>query len=167
VQGVSDVAFGPDGSLYVALVDQGRVKRFNSVSGALIEEVAQIERPEALLFACATAGTTLCAEGGRFRVEESWQTGDGRQGFGQPVQLTSETGYFWFFSETNVESVVKVLNACAPPFNRHWVFASGLTDVKVTLRVADSTTGEVTTYTNPLGHLFQPVADTSAFATCP
>jgi len=38
---------------------------------------------------------------------------------------------------------------------------------KIALRVTDSATGEVKTYANPLGHLFQPVADTNAFATCP
>jgi hypothetical protein len=42
-----------------------------------------------------------------------------------------------------------------------------LTNVEVTLRVTDTRNGTVQTYFNPLGTAFQPVQDTSAFATCP
>ncbi|HSS77993.1 MAG TPA: hypothetical protein VLV54_14780 [Thermoanaerobaculia bacterium] len=34
------------------------------------------------------------------------------------MKLTDETGYLWFFSNTNVEAVVKVLNACS--FNQRF-----------------------------------------------
>jgi len=62
--------------------------------------------------------------------------------------------------------VVKVLNACG--FNaRCWTFAGGLTDVNVIMTVTDTQTGTVKTYTNPQGTAFQPIQDTSAFATCP
>jgi hypothetical protein len=65
-----------------------------------------------------------------------------------------------------VEVVVKVLDACT--FNqKFWVFAGGLTDVQVTLKVTDTKTGAVKTYDNPRGAAFQPILDTSAFATCP
>jgi ribulose-5-phosphate 4-epimerase/fuculose-1-phosphate aldolase len=50
---------------------------------------------------------------------------------------------------------------------RHWVFAAGLTNVEVTLRVVDTFAGSVKTYVNPLGTAYQPIQDTSAFATCP
>jgi hypothetical protein len=72
----------------------------------------------------------------------------------------------WFFSSVNVETVVKVINACALN-NRFWVFAGGLTDVRVDLKVTDTKNGTVKTYVNPLGAPFQPIQDTSAFATCP
>ena len=36
----------------------------------------------------------------------------------------------WFFQAENVEAVVKVLNGCGIN-DRYWVFAGGLTDVKV------------------------------------
>ncbi len=116
---------------------------------------------------CSNTATALCLAGSRFRVEASWRTSQGDTGTGQAVPLTADTGYFWFFSPTNVEVVVKVLDACAPPFDRFWVFAAGLTDVEVELTVTDSETGEVNTYTNPLGKKFQPVQDTQAFSTCP
>jgi hypothetical protein len=65
-----------------------------------------------------------------------------------------------------VEAVVKVLNACT--FNqKFWVFAGGLTNVQVTLTVTDTKTGTVRIYNNPQGAAFQPIQDTSAFATCP
>jgi hypothetical protein len=114
---------------------------------------------------CVPGPATLCLNGGRFKVEGTFNTGT-QQGHAQAVKLTDETGYFWFFSSTNVEAVFKVLNACT--FNqRFWVFAGGLTNVQTTFTVTDSTTGAVRTYSNPQGAAFQPVQDTSAFATCP
>jgi hypothetical protein len=114
---------------------------------------------------CVPGPTTLCLSGGRFKVEGTFNTGT-QQGQGQAVKLTDETGYFWFFSNTNVEMVIKVLNACTLN-QRFWVFAGGLTNVQTTITVTDSNTGVVRTYSNPQGAAFQPVQDTSAFATCP
>lgn len=113
---------------------------------------------------CVAGDERLCLAGGRFRVEATWSTdaGDGR---GHAVSLTPDTGYFWFFAGTNIEVIVKVLDACGVN-NRFWVFASGLTDVGVTLRVTDSLTGAVRTYVNPRGAPFSPRQDTNAFA-CP
>jgi len=82
------------------------------------------------------------------------------------VAITSDTGYFTFFSATNVEIVIKVLDAC-PLNSRYWVFAGGLTDVAVTLTVRDTKLGTTKTYTNPLGVAFQPIQDTNALAVCP
>ena len=47
------------------------------------------------------------------------------------------------------------------------MFAGGLTDVHVTLRVTDTTNGTMKTYDNPQGAKYQPIQDTNAFATCP
>ncbi len=95
----------------------------------------------------------------------TWWTG-AASGAGHAVSLTPDTGYFWFFDATNVEVVLKVLDACG--FNQHfWVFAGGLTNVQVHLSVTDTLTGVVRTYDNPQGKAFQPVQDTSAFLTCP
>jgi hypothetical protein len=117
--------------------------------------------------ACTANSTQLClSTGSRFKVTATWQTSGGQTGNGQAVPITADTGYMWFFGSSNVEMVVKVIDACS--FNqRFWVFAGGLTDVKVNLTVTDTKTGTVKTYTNPLGVAFQPIQDTSAFATCP
>ncbi len=114
---------------------------------------------------CTTDPTTLCLNGNRFRVSATWQTSTA-SGQAQAVRLTPDTGYFWFFNASNVEMVTKVLNACAVN-NRHWVFAGGLTNVAVTLTVTDTQTGAVRSYFNPSGTAYQPIQDTSAFATCP
>lgn len=82
------------------------------------------------------------------------------------VKLTDDSGYLWFFQSTNIEAVVKVLDACG--FNqRFWVYAGGLTNVQVTMTITDTMNGTVKTYTNPQGKAFQPIQDSSAFATCP
>ena len=115
---------------------------------------------------CAAGPTSLCLSGGRFRVDVTWKTPDGRTGAGQAVPLTADTGYFWFFDASNVEMVIKVLNACG--YNsRFWVYAGGLTNVQVGVTVTDTMTGAMKTYTNPQGTGFKPIQDTSAFSTCP
>ncbi|MEP6801645.1 MAG: hypothetical protein ABJC07_06900, partial [Acidobacteriota bacterium] len=90
----------------------------------------------------------------------------GTSGQGRAVPLTSDTGYFWFFSSTNIEMVVKVVNGCGFN-NRYWVFAGGLTNVEVMLTVTDTQTGAVKTYVNPANTAFLPIQDTTAFGTCP
>jgi len=115
---------------------------------------------------CTTGPTTLCLSKSRFMVTAQWKTPGGQSGVGQAVPITSDTGYYWFFGSSNIETVVKVIDACSFN-NRFWVFAGGLTDVNVTLNITDTKSGVVKTYTNPLGVAFQPIQDTSAFATCP
>jgi len=116
--------------------------------------------------ACTANATTLCLKQGRFKVQAQWTTGDGRTGTGQAIALTGDTGYFWFFSSSNVEVVVKILDGCSFD-SSFWVFAGGLTDVNVVTTVTDTQTGVVKVYTNPKDTPFQPIQDTSAFATCP
>ncbi len=114
---------------------------------------------------CVGDGDTVCLNEGRFRVELQWESADDA-GPGAAVPLTNDTGYLWFFNADNVEVVVKVLDGCA--FNqRYWVFAGGLTDVKVIMKVIDSETGVAATYYNPPGAAFEPVQDQETFAVCP
>ena len=114
---------------------------------------------------CTATSTTLCLNNGRFRVTANWVSPTA-SGAGNAITLTTDTGYFWFFSANNVEMVIKVVNGCS--FNsRYWTFAGGLTNVAVTIQVTDTQTGVVKTYQNPQGVAFAPIQDTSAFATCP
>jgi hypothetical protein len=123
--------------------------------------------PGALWAQCQPSATNLCLNGNHFRVSATWKTPSGASGAGHAVSLTADTGYFWFFSPDNVETVVKVLNGCALN-SRYWVYAAGLTDVDVTLKVEDVGRGRtvVKTYHNPLGTPFAPIQDTSAFSRC-
>jgi hypothetical protein len=81
-------------------------------------------------------------------------------------RLTGDTGYFWFFDSSNLEIVIKILDGCALN-GHHWVFAGGLTNVKVTITVTDTANGMQKVYKNPLNTTFLPIQDTAAFTTCP
>ncbi len=115
---------------------------------------------------CVADDETLCLNEDRFRVRVRWQTSNDVVGDGQAVRLTNDTGYFWFFSENNVEVVVKVLDGCRIGEGAFWVFIGGLTDVHVEVEVEDVLAGETKLYLNQAGRLFRPVTDTAAFATC-
>ncbi len=117
-------------------------------------------------FACLPSSTVLCLNEGRFSVEVDWRDIEDQTGDGFGIELTDDTGYFWFFSPDNVEMVIKVLDGCFDPFDTFWVFAGGLTDVEVALRVTDTATGDFRTYSNALGSAFEPIQDLAAFATC-
>ena len=114
---------------------------------------------------CVADAVSLCLNEDRFRVAVEWETED-RSGDGKAVEITDDTGYFWFFSEHNVEVVIKVLNGCGIGDGAYWVFIGGLTDVRVELEVEDVESGVSKTYGNEAGNLFVPVIDTRAFPTC-
>jgi plastocyanin len=111
---------------------------------------------------CFADATTLCLNGGRFKVQVAWSVPDqGTSGVGMGVPLTGDTGYFWFFSSNNVELVIKVVDGRA--FNaKFWVFYGALSNVNYTITVTDTVAGTVKTYSNPFG-LLASVADTAAF----
>ena len=115
---------------------------------------------------CVANATTLCLSNSRYKVQTQWFAPTGGNGEGQVILLTGDTGAFWFFTSSNVEMVIKVLNGCSLNSN-YWTFAGGLTNVNVILTVTDTQTGIIKTYINPQGSPFQPIQDTSAFATCP
>ena len=118
--------------------------------------------------ACTTDATTLCLNNNRFQVRATFATGDGQTGNGMAVTETVDTGLFWFFSASNIEVIIKVVNACSFAGGpRYWVFAGGLTNVQVVLTVLDTQSNVTRTYTNPQGTAFAPIQDTNAFATCP
>jgi hypothetical protein len=114
---------------------------------------------------CAADAQSLCLSDGRFKAQATWQSTTA-SGTATAIPGTSNTGQFWFLNASNVEMVVKVLNGCGID-NRYWVFAGGLTNVKVTMTVTDMQNGTVKTYQNPQSTPFAPIQDTGAFATCP
>lgn len=112
---------------------------------------------------CTSNATTLCLNNSRFRVSVIFSAPNlGINNAPAPaVPLTSDTGYFWFFSSNNIELVIKAVDGRG--FNQHfWVFYGALSDVAYTITVTDTATGAVKTYTNPPGHLAS-VADVVAF----
>lgn len=110
---------------------------------------------------CTPQDTQLCLQGGRFLVEVAWQIPGGGSGHGHAVPLTSDTGLFWFFDNSNVELVIKVLDG-RPVNGRFWVYYGGLSDVAYTIAVTDLETQMRKVYSNPPGQLASR-SDTSAF----
>jgi hypothetical protein len=121
--------------------------------------------PSDVLFPCQPDARTLCLNHGRFEVTANFVAGSVR-GDAQVVALTDDTGYLWFFSSDNVEIVVKVLDGCGVNGN-YWVFAGGLTDVAVCLRVTDSQNAGFVLACNRPNTPFQPIQNTAAFPACP
>jgi hypothetical protein len=116
---------------------------------------------------CVPGPTTMCLNQGRFQVEVTWRDFEDNTGPARVVEFGSEdSGLFWFFSESNWEMLVKVLNGCAIT-DHYWVFAAATTNVGYTLTVTDTVTGEHKSYVNQVGVSAPAVTDTSALAVCP
>lgn len=108
---------------------------------------------------CVPSDTSLCLLDNRFRVEVDWDNSlrsgnsdDHGVGHVRPVSGlgTDESGFFWFFDSSNLELVVKVLDAQV--LNGHfWVFYGGLSDVEYRITVTDTATGNFKVFTNPAG----------------
>ena len=114
---------------------------------------------------CTSAPDVLCLGGGRFRVKAHWADFAGQSGPASAVPQSGNSGLFYFFGENNLELAIKVLDGCALN-GRYWVYAAGLTNVEVSLSVEDLVGGSTWQRSNPLGTAFQPILDSSAFATC-
>ena len=122
----------------------------------------QSAQAPATFAACAPGSARLCVTQNRFQVQVDWRVpGQGRSGSGTAVQVTGDTGYFWFFDSANVELIIKVLDARVIN-GKFWVFYGALSNVEYTITVTDTETGAVKTYANPSGTLAS-IADTSAF----
>lgn len=119
--------------------------------------------------ACIRDETTACLLEERFEVRIRWSDFEGHVGSGRVMSFNSEraesdqSAFFWFFQPTNFEMGVKMVDACDPPFERFWVFVSGLTNVGFTVTVRNTSTGELRAYNNPLGNLPTTQADTDAY----
>lgn len=114
---------------------------------------------------CVDSITSLCLMRNRFRATALWRATQGTQGPGH-AQLRSDgtsaaSGTFWFFDPKSVEIDLKVINGCN--VNGHfWVFAAGLTDQGVILRIQDTVTGQQRVYGSDVGTPFQTVTDIEA-----
>lgn len=116
----------------------------------------------------ASTATSLCVND-RHVVTARWRT-DPPGGTLHNAQLaplaTAESGLFWFFSATNWEVMVKVLNGCGLN-DRWWVFSAATTNVFYRLEVLDVRAGANKVYFNYPGPPAPAVTDVDALATCP
>ena len=116
---------------------------------------------------CEVDETTHCLQEDRFRVRVHWRDQRDREGQGHRIDLTEDSGLFWFFEPSNAEMLVKVLDACGSRFDTYWVFLAAVTDVEYEVEVLDTATGRKRFYRNELGEKPIAVTDTRAFDTCP
>jgi hypothetical protein len=110
---------------------------------------------------CVAGNNVMCLGDGRYRVQASFERGSDIRGLANAIDLSDESGLFWFFSPSNVEAIVKVLDGCGVNGHR-WVYTTGLTDLRVLVQVVDTQTGETATYLNEGGSAFVPAQDTEA-----
>ena len=102
--------------------------------------------------ACREGSAYLCLRHERFEVRAHWSKPDAPDehgsGAAMPVDISDESGLFWFFEPENIELVVKVLDGRTINGN-YWVFFGALSDVEYWITVRDAETGERRTYHNP------------------
>jgi hypothetical protein len=111
---------------------------------------------------CAPTATILCETGNRFAVQVDFVDPlTGAPKAAQAVPVTEDTGVFWFTDASNLELMVKVLDARTVN-HWFWVFYGALSDQEYTVTVTDTVTGAKKMYHNPAHHLAS-VADTRAF----
>jgi hypothetical protein len=120
---------------------------------------------------CIEDAATACLVGGRFEVRVNWQTASGAgpgqlMSFGAQRAESDQSAFYWFFSPSNFEMGLKILDACVVN-QRFWVFISGLTDQGWTVHIRDSQTEATKTYSNAVGHLTSTTADTASGLSCP
>jgi hypothetical protein len=131
-------------------------------SAAAAPEPAPPITPRAAAAGCTPTSTVLCETQGRFAVNVDFvDPVTGATKPAQAVPVTGDTGVFWFFDASNLELMVKVLDARTVN-HFFWVFYGALSDIEYTVTVVDTQTGYKKSYHNPAHHLAS-VADTRAF----
>ena len=114
---------------------------------------------------CESNATTVCLNGGRFRVSARWNSSTGMVP-ARGASMTEDTGYFYYRNAKNVEFFAKILNGCAQN-GSYWVFTGGMTDQLVEISIEDTRTGQRWNQSNPRGVPFLTKKDTAAFSSCP
>lgn len=98
--------------------------------------------------ACRPGKNTLCLQNGRFQVTAEWRNpGSGQVSQAGVVPVSKTAGAFYFGNSKNLELMAKVLDQNG----RVDVYYGALSDLEYTVRVTDTRTGAVKTYSNPVG----------------
>ena len=106
---------------------------------------------------CEAGEGRLCLLDGRFSVEVEFIDPNVDADMPQaarviPSLTTEKTGFLWFFSRSNVELAVKMLDGRGVN-GRFWFLYGGLSDVEYTITVTDTVAGRVATYRNQAGSI--------------
>ena len=150
-------------SATAAFVDEEGMPVTDAVTASLGVEVLSEEDSRANV--CTSEDPfELCLGEGRFAATVDFFDPRGRGWTAARTKAFSrDTGFFTFFDETNVEVMVKVLDACG--VNGHyWVFAGGATDLGIRLTVLDKATGLSAPYETVAGRPFRAITNLRAFS---
>jgi len=110
---------------------------------------------------CAPSGSKICLQNSRFEVSVTYtdpDTGQTRTASAHPY--SDESGFFSFFSSTNMEIGVKIHDAIQG-YGYYWVFIGGATHVGYTVKVTDTLLGITKNY--PTAGAFCGQADNTHF----
>lgn len=99
---------------------------------------------------CTPGPTNLCLLFERFHVAGLWNNFRVADSHGDAMAIpaSDKSGFFWFFSPTNTELVVKMLDATSLG-GGFWYFSGALSDVEYWVVVTDTEHGQRKTYYNP------------------
>ena len=142
--GPSGITVGPDQKIWFTETGSNKIGRVDPAA------------------ACLPDAHALCL--GIFRITAAWE-GSGQSGTGNAASITPNAGAFWFFNPSDIEVVVKILDACRST-GKFDVYVNGLTHLGVTVTVTNVRTGAAKSYANPDGAPFSLIFDGSTFA-CP
>ncbi len=124
---------------------------------------------------CVAGPETACLFDGLFKVEGSMQNfADPPVDFTTRVMTfpsgraeSDQAVFFESFDAGNFEVGVKMVNGCGFPeghsLHNYWAFFGGLTNAGTEMRITDTVTGQVYTWTNPARSFPQTLGDTAAF----
>jgi len=149
-------------------VPAGTYRMYVTASNAAGESAASNIAQATMAGAQPVDTTALSLQTGRFRVTlTARDQRTGKTGTGQAIPQNDLFGYFSLPELTgnasNPEVFIKVIDGRAVN-GTYWVFYGGLTDLEYTLRVVDSATGVVKSYSKAAGGSCGGF-DTSAFAS--
>lgn len=96
---------------------------------------------------CKATATRLCLHSKRFQAELTWKDPTtGATGTAKATKLTDNSGTFAFKAANGVDVAVKAVET-----DRARILWGSLTSFEYTLKVTDTLSGQVKTYTNPAG----------------
>jgi hypothetical protein len=96
---------------------------------------------------CKATATRLCLHSKRFQVELTWRNPtNGTKGTAKATKITDDSGTFAFKAANGADVAVKAVET-----DRARIIWGSLTSFEYTLKVTDTLSGQVKTYTNPAG----------------
>jgi len=116
---------------------------------------------------CAATASALLLDRGRFRVEVEFRSPTSELlTTAQAVQLSDESGFFWFSEPGKPEVFIKVVDACNGS-GQISILSGGVTDLELVERVTDLATGALWEKRNPGGQIFTSQTDGQALSCRP